>query len=641
FIALYDPATTELDFRIRVDEGIREPVQRRLLSAGLTSYVVDTKQPLLIHHYDDEKDRWPAAKIWGTMRAPQSWLGVPMLLGDRLVGIISVQAYRPHAYAQSEQELLSTIADTVVLAVENARLFGETARRAEQLATLREIDNTLSSMLDLPSMLEATLVQLEQIIPCQSSAVFLLDGNHLCAAAARGREQSHLANYALDISNNAIFHEMESKRAPVIIDDLNESREWSVVAGLEFARSWLGAPLVARGTVIGQIAIFGETPGAFTREHADLMLSFANHAGIAIANARLHESMQRNSERFALLNTIARTVGSTIELDELLETCLNQLVQVIHADSYYIGLHDPKEDTIDLRIHYDAGERFPPSKLRVGVGLSSLVLRGRRPILFHHLSEELATLPIQPIVGGSGRISESWLGVPMTTGDQLIGLLAFASYQPEAFDEEDVALLVGVASQVAIAVDNARHHAEVEEQARHDSLTEALNHGAFIAELNAAAAETESRGQTLAMIMIDLDNFKSYNDRFGHVVGDMVLRATVQAIRTHLKHTDFVGRWGGEEFAIGLRDADIERANRVAKRIRETLAVTLVQDQLGRAIPPATVSQGIAALPETTTYVDQLIEEADRALYRAKALGRDQIATAKQETRKDELPAER
>ena len=130
--------------------------------------------------------------------------------------------------------------------------------------------------------------------------------------------------------------------------------------------------------------------------------------------------------------------------------------------------------------------------------------------------------------------------------------------------------------------------------------------------------------------MFDLDAFKHYNDTYGHVAGDTVLKTTVQAIRAHIKNRDFVGRWGGEEFAIALRGADARQAALVAARIRETLAQTPVADQHGRSIPPPTASQGIAALPGTAQCVDELIEQADRALYCAKARGRDQVATAEQ-----------
>jgi PAS domain S-box-containing protein len=133
FVALYDDQTNELDFRIRVDRDVREPAERRPLREGITGMVVAHRQPLLIRDFDHEKDRLPPARIWGTMQAPPSIICVPMLTGEKVVGVISVQAYRPYAFGDAELELLTTIADTVAVAVENARLYDAIQRHAGDL----------------------------------------------------------------------------------------------------------------------------------------------------------------------------------------------------------------------------------------------------------------------------------------------------------------------------------------------------------------------------------------------------------------------------------------------------------------------------------------------------------------------------
>lgn len=133
FVALYDEQTNELDFRIRTDRDVREPAERRPLREGITGLVVSRREPLLIRDYAREKDRLPPARIWGTMQAPPSVMCVPMLSGARVIGVISVQAYRPYAFDVAELELLSTIADTVAVAVDNARLFDASQHHAEDL----------------------------------------------------------------------------------------------------------------------------------------------------------------------------------------------------------------------------------------------------------------------------------------------------------------------------------------------------------------------------------------------------------------------------------------------------------------------------------------------------------------------------
>jgi len=133
FVALYDEAANELDFRIRIDKDVREPAERRPLQSGLSDRVVTSRQPLLIRDFEQEKDQLPPIKIWGIQLPAQSMVCVPMLMGERVVGIISVQAYRPYAFGAAELELLTTIADTVAVAVENARLFDASQHHAEDL----------------------------------------------------------------------------------------------------------------------------------------------------------------------------------------------------------------------------------------------------------------------------------------------------------------------------------------------------------------------------------------------------------------------------------------------------------------------------------------------------------------------------
>jgi diguanylate cyclase (GGDEF)-like protein len=208
----------------------------------------------------------------------------------------------------------------------------------------------------------------------------------------------------------------------------------------------------------------------------------------------------------------------------------------------------------------------------------------------------------------------------------VIGQISLYSKKYDCFTATQADWMSSFSNHAAIAVANALLRDELNEQARHDSLTLALNHGAFIEELHAACRHATLHGETLALIMLDLDNFKEYNDRYGHVMGDTVLKLTTQAICQHIKKRDLVGRWGGEEFGIAMPRTDCARALIVAERIRKTLAETQLTNGHGQRIPSPTASQGLAALGETARDVHELIEQADRALYRAKNRGRDQVA---------------
>ncbi len=357
---------------------------------------------------------------------------------------------------------------------------------------------------------------------------------------------------------------------------------------------------------------------------AIILLIYASAGYLA---ATLANTIRRQSARMAVLNEVARALSSTIDLDDLLDSIYQQLSRVIPTDSYYVGLHAPGDAFVAMQIVVDDGERFAEQKIPYGEGLSSLVIERRQPLLVRRLSVEENNLPVKRVPVGNRRQSESWLGVPLLMRDEFTGVLAVASYQANAFKEDDITLLSNLASQVALALDNARHHAQVEEQARRDSLTGAYNHGYFVAQLEHVVAQSH-RARPVALIMLDIDYFKKYNDTYGHVVGDLVLRLIVQVIRAHIKRTDIVGRWGGEEFGIILPKTTLAQAQLVAQRIRQTLVTIPLLDESGKAFPKPTVSQGIAAFPDHAQNAHQLVDVADAALYDAKHAGRDQVRVA-------------
>jgi diguanylate cyclase (GGDEF)-like protein len=226
------------------------------------------------------------------------------------------------------------------------------------------------------------------------------------------------------------------------------------------------------------------------------------------------------------------------------------------------------------------------------------------------------------------------LGVPLLLENRLLGIIAVTSYAPDMFDRQDQLLLMQIAHQASLSIDNARHHQDVERQARLDSLTGVSNHSHFIQQLYQEQGICSEQQKPLSLIMLDIDYFKQYNDTYGHVVGDQVLKLTVQAIQSHIKKTDIIGRWGGEEFAILLPNATTAQANMVANRIRNTLSQLPLADNEGKPIPKPTISQGIATTPVHTDDVDNLVIIADRALYRAKEKGRDQVAVGLPSKRK-------
>jgi len=390
-------------------------------------------------------------------------------------------------------------------------------------------------------------------------------------------------------------------------------------------------PILLEEEVLGLVSI-GEARSLdrepFGQERMNLLSTLSNQIAATVHTSQLHKDLENQAQRMTVLYEVGQAISKTIEIDDLLDLIYQQLKKVLPSDAYFVALYQPEEHELDLRMLIDKGKRFPPQRTDANQGVSSWIVKNKKPLLIQDLPVEIESIGVAPLQVGENEITRSWMGVPLLHEDQLIGLIAVASYRPFVFEQEDLALLEQIARQAALSIANAHHHQQVEEQACKDSLTEALNHGTFITCLEEEAERALQNQKHLSLIMLDIDHFKSYNDRYGHVTGDQVLTLTVKAIKSHIKDNDLVGRWGGEEFGIALPGASSSQALQVAERIRYTLAELPLRDTEGNPIPKPTVSQGIAALPADTKDVHELIIIADRALYKAKEKGRDQIQAA-------------
>jgi diguanylate cyclase (GGDEF)-like protein len=193
----------------------------------------------------------------------------------------------------------------------------------------------------------------------------------------------------------------------------------------------------------------------------------------------------------------------------------------------------------------------------------------------------------------------------------------------EGFNKDTRTLAEWLASQAAVALDNARLHDIVQRQAITDDLTGLVNRRRFIEALDAEIERARTFGSALAIVLADLDNFKQVNDEFGHHGGDVVLRAFADLIRSHVRDVDVSGRIGGEEFALLLPETDAAGAARVAERMRSSLNEVAIPLSDGAAIHVAS-SFGVAQLASDQSG-DDLLRAADAALYRAKDEGKNRV----------------
>ena len=336
----------------------------------------------------------------------------------------------------------------------------------------------------------------------------------------------------------------------------------------------------------------------------------------------IKDTTQQQIHRLEIINNFSRQIMLSLEPERMISLLDTTIRDALEADTYFIGILREKEINLDL--FYDEGEYYNGTKVPVEGTLSGWVIKNQKELFLPDLRREAELEGVEIFVIGQEKTSLSWIGAPLTAPN-VTGVIALGSYQPNSFDSGDMQLLSNLAQHITRALDNTIRHAQVEEQARLDSMTGVYNHGYFLKKLAEQAAESYAAQTSLSLIMMDIDFFKQYNDTYGHLVGDRILKTLCTAIKHHIKQSDAVGRWGGEEFVISLPGATGQQAMQVAERIGETMAALRVEDREQRTIPVPTVSQGIAIYPTEADEIFHLIDLADRRLYIAKERGRNQI----------------
>ncbi|MNK70503.1 Response regulator PleD [compost metagenome] len=330
-----------------------------------------------------------------------------------------------------------------------------------------------------------------------------------------------------------------------------------------------------------------------------------------------HELAQAHQE-LSVLHEIAQRISSQIDLRQTMVMIGTEIRQVVACDDCLIFLKD--EETQTLQAQATSSEpstsRIPPIPL--GEGPLGRVAEQSEPVHMASLDPDA-----YPALLGHRAL----LALPITSEGTTLGVIAIAKRTLGAFPPETERMLTVIASQAAVAIRNAQLYQASQQLAITDGLTGVYNRRYFQRQLEAEFRRAPRFGYSVALMLIDIDHFKRFNDTHGHLLGDQVLRSVGQILRESTRETDVVARYGGEEFAVILPETTCEQALEVAKRVRKNLAR---HPFWGRGQTPVkvTASIGIAARLASEIKPEELIDLADAALYEAKHGGRDRVCAA-------------
>jgi len=393
-----------------------------------------------------------------------SELCVPIQVDGYTLGVINVESAKYDAYTVGDERLMATIADQLATAVSRIHLLAQEKQRQQETETLRLAGNALVASLSLEDVLESILTELEKLVYFDSAGVLLLDGEHVLVAAGRGfSPQIHeaLIGRRFSLDQSLVVRVVEA-HAPVVIDDMRTEEGFQYWGGTTYIRGWMGAPLVARGEIIGFLTTDSRQVNVYGEQARQLVQAFANQAAIAIENARLYEAEKKARETAVILRKAAMKLSENRDLDMVMGQLLDFLAELITYDSANVmllennklrhkALRGYEKWIIDVQLLWDIQFDIDENN-----GFSTIFKEGESYVI-----NDTTIAPDWEETVTNGYI-RNWLGVPLYAGGTIIGCISLDKSEPNFFTEEHVGLVENLAAQTAAILQNAILFKEME-----------------------------------------------------------------------------------------------------------------------------------------------------------------------------------
>ncbi|MFH1644827.1 MAG: sensor domain-containing diguanylate cyclase [Candidatus Omnitrophota bacterium] len=335
---------------------------------------------------------------------------------------------------------------------------------------------------------------------------------------------------------------------------------------------------------------------------------------------KLNTALRERLSRYSSLREIGESFSAKLMLEEILDLAVEIAFDVIpNADSAFLFTVDkPKHKLVFTTCKM--ASKFPKLKAKNGDIFDHWVMKERQPINVFNVAKDFR-FDYKPIV--SDRPFQSLISVPLISQSRIIGILRVNSAKENAFTDDELRLLDFISDLVSSAINNAKFYKKTEELSITDSLTDFYNFRYMKQRLEDEVKRSELTGSDLSIIMIDIDHFKDYNDRYGHSAGDKVLVEISNIIKKNQKKGAITARYGGEEFVVILPKADKDFAKVVAETIRKEVEQKTFL--LRRKETSVSISAGVVSYTKGLGDMNELLKRADFCLYKAKKEGRNRI----------------
>ncbi len=587
--------------------GAQMPPHPVKVGEGVIGQVAQTGTGQIVNH----AGLGPKAVQLPGAKDTESLLCVPILFKEKVIGVMALNRLGDHLFREDDLHLLGRIAQQAAIAIENARLYEETQRRAIQLTTAAEVSRDAISTLDMEQLLTNAVNLIHNRFGFYHAGIFLLDdaGEYAVLHAATGKagrkmlEQQH----KLKVGEVGIVGYVTATGEPRIALDVGQDAVHFDNPLLPNTRSEMALPLKVRGRVIGALDVQSTKEAAFSAEDIATLQTMADQLAIAIENARLYEEERRRAEELATLNAITKTVSRSLDLDTILDEALSKVFEVIEADAGGIYLLDERNDELTLTVHHGFSESFLQEKQRLSVGEGAVgqAAQAVRPILVEApADDELPAEGERAILLEEG--IRAGVSVPLSTRGRVHGVLSIARRQERPFTSREVELLTAIGNQIAVAIENAQLYKKA---------TDRMKEATALHRVSSTLMRTLNLDQLLESVLEVLQRSFGYSHCAISLVDEKTGELCIAAARGYLRDTMAKpGAKTGQEGIIGwvaanripLNVPDVHQDDRYVERVKGIGAEIAVPMLVGEKL--------VGVLDVQSTEVNAFSEEDLRTL---------------------------
>ena len=379
-------------------------------------------------------------------------------------------------------------------------------------------------------------------------------------------------------------------------------------------------PLISRDRLIAILILGEKKSGKYSLEDLSIIENVTSRVAVSMEKEYLREQLREREEELSVINSSSVILSSSLDIQESFGNFIEELKKVVDVSwASIVLLEDNGLCCMALSSPeisaYQVGDRLPME----GTGTGWVVTQ-KKAFIEPDLSQER-------VFNTGEHFYESGLRtvvyLPLVAKGKVIGSFIAASKNPNAYSQRHMKLLEQLASQIAMPLENSQLYARAEKKARVDELTGLLNRRSLDEMIDSEISRHSRYGGAFSLAILDLDSFKTFNDTYGHLAGDKLLRDVGNNIKGAIRNADHAFRYGGDEFAVLLPQTTIDAAHQVAERVRNQIAKGLDAGKI-----PITASIGLASWPDDGISHTDIIAAADVTLYRAKRSGGNQSVCA-------------